>query len=112
MIEAVLFDCDGVLVDSEILAVEVETQMLAEIGLHYDLQDFKARFMGMSDAAFFEALNKDSLTQRGMPLPDDFESMCRQRLYREVGARLTEVEGAAKVVAAIPLLKAVASSST
>src|SRR5215472_9224787 len=111
MIEAVLFDCDGVLVDSEILAVEVETTMLAEIGLHYDVQDFKARFMGMSDAAFFAALDQDSRAQLGSPLPEDFEALCRERLYREVGARLTEVEGAAKAVAALDCAKAVASSS-
>jgi HAD superfamily hydrolase (TIGR01509 family) len=38
--------------------------------------------------------------------------MCRERLYREVGARMTEVEGAAKAVAALGRPKAVASSST
>jgi HAD superfamily hydrolase (TIGR01509 family) len=112
MVEAVLFDCDGVLVDSEVLAVEVETQMLAEIGLHYDIQDFKGRFMGMSDAAFFAALDSDSRAQLGRPLPKNFEVTCRERLYREVGARLKEVEGAAKAVAALHRLKAVASSST
>jgi HAD superfamily hydrolase (TIGR01509 family) len=112
MIEAVLFDCDGVLVDSEILAVEVETQMLAEIGLNYDIQDFKARFMGMSDAAFFAALDSDSFARLGRPLPKNFEVSCRKRLYREVGARLKEVEGAAKTVAALGHPKAVASSST
>jgi HAD superfamily hydrolase (TIGR01509 family) len=111
MVEAVLFDCDGVLVDSEILAVEVETQMLAEIGLRYDIQDFKARFMGMSDAAFFAALDSDSRAQLDQPLPKNFEAMCRHRLYREVGARLKEVEGAAKAVTALNHAKAVASSS-
>ena len=112
MIEAVLFDCDGVLVDSEILAVEVETQMLAEIGLRYDLQDFKARFMGMSDAAFFAALDSDSLAQLGRHLPQNFENTCRERLYREVRARMKEVEGAAEAVVALRKPKAVASSST
>jgi len=56
MVQAVIFDCDGVLVDSEILAHEVETAVLHEIGLHYDRHEFTARFMGMSDAAFFAAL--------------------------------------------------------
>jgi HAD superfamily hydrolase (TIGR01509 family) len=111
MVEAVLFDCDGVLVDSEILALEVETQMLAEIGLHYDLHDFKTRFMGMSDAAFFAALDSDSRAQLGRPLPKNFEVMCRDRLYREVGLRLKEVDGAAKAIAALDRPKAVASSS-
>jgi HAD superfamily hydrolase (TIGR01509 family) len=112
MISAILFDCDGVLVDSEILAVEVETDMLAELGLHYDRHDFKTRFMGMSDKAFFAALNADSITRLGKPLPEKFDERCRQRLYVEVGKRLVEVRGARDAVRAWPRTKAVASSST
>lgn len=112
MIEAVIFDCDGVLIDSEILAVEVETQMLAELGLRYDHQEFKARFMGMSDAAFFAALDVDCRATLDMPLPADFAANCRQRLYREVSARLVEVAGALAAVRALTKRKAVASSST
>lgn len=59
MISAVIFDCDGVLVDSEILAHEVETEVLDSIGLRYDRHEFTARFMGMSDKAFFVALDAD-----------------------------------------------------
>jgi len=112
MIEAVIFDCDGVLVDSEVLAVEVETQMLAELGLVYDHALFKARFMGMSDAAFFAELDADCREKLGIPLPLDFAGRCRERLYREVGVRLVEVAGARKAVAGLTRKKAVASSST
>src|SRR5260221_455350 len=45
MIAAVIFDCDGVLVDIEILAHEVETAILDGIGLHYDRHEFTARFI-------------------------------------------------------------------
>jgi len=109
---AILFDCDGVLVDSEILAVEVETDMLGALGLRYDHHEFKARFMGMSDKAFFAALNADSLAELGRPLPEGFAARCGERLYIEVGKRLTEVTGARDAVLAWPRAKAVASSST
>jgi beta-phosphoglucomutase-like phosphatase (HAD superfamily) len=112
MVKAILFDCDGVLVDSEILAVEVETDMLAALGLHYEHQEFKARFMGMSDRAFFAALDQDSRAQLGRALPPDFERCCRERLYAEVGARLSEVAGAREAVKAVLRAKAVVSSST
>jgi HAD superfamily hydrolase (TIGR01509 family) len=111
MVSAILFDCDGVLVDSEILAVEVETAMLAEAGLKYDEAEFRARFMGMSDAAFFAALNEDSRAQLGRPLPENFQQACSERLGREVRARLREVAGARDAIAALRRAKAVASSS-
>ena len=50
--EAVIFDCDGVLVDSESLALEVELEILAECGLEYDRTDFVSRFMGTADEHF------------------------------------------------------------
>ena len=52
MTKAVIFDCDGVLIDSEIIAVEVEMALLAGHGLGYETAEFKTRFMGMSDKAF------------------------------------------------------------
>jgi HAD superfamily hydrolase (TIGR01509 family) len=111
MVSAILFDCDGVLVDSEILAVEVETAMLAQAGLIYDEAEFRARFMGMSDAAFFAALEADSLAQLGRSLPGNFRQECHDRLGREVRARLTEVTGAREAIADLTKAKAVASSS-
>jgi HAD superfamily hydrolase (TIGR01509 family) len=112
MVGAVLFDCDGVLVDSEILAIEVETALLAEAGLTYDIAEFKTRFMGMSDAAFYAALDADSLARLGRPLPKEFPAECQDRLRREVRGRMKEVAGARSAVEALRGPKAVASSST
>lgn len=109
---AILFDCDGVLVDSEILAVEVETEMLAAHGLHYEIPEFKHRFMGMSDAAFFAELHADALSRTGSPLPDNFATQCIERLYEVVEQRLVEVEGTRLFLRTLPHPKAVASSST
>jgi len=59
MIKAVIFDCDGVLVESEVIAHEVELEVLSAIGMHYDRHDFAIRFMGLSDKAFWAALDAD-----------------------------------------------------
>ncbi len=111
MISAIIFDCDGVLIDSEVLAHEVETAMLAEAGLIYERHDFTTRFMGMSDAAFYAALEAESRARLGRSLPDRFQEKCHARLYREVEARLTEVPGAGRAIASLSRAKAVASSS-
>ena len=56
---AIIFDCDGVLVNSEELVIDVERRFLAEIGLVYDDVEFLTRFVGTSDADFLAALRAE-----------------------------------------------------
>ncbi|MBV8977802.1 MAG: HAD-IA family hydrolase [Alphaproteobacteria bacterium] len=110
-IAAVIFDCDGVLVDSESIAIEAETVLLAAIGLHYETADFVARFMGMSDRAFYAALDADSRALLGRPLPADFRARVDARKRALNAEKLRAVPGAAHAVMRLALRKAVASSS-
>jgi len=108
----VLFDCDGVLVDSEILAHEIETAVLDSIGLHYDRHDFTERFMGMSDAAFFAALEADGRARLGRSIIAEIRPRIDDGLRQAVQDRLSEVPGALRAVSTVRHAKAVASSST
>jgi HAD superfamily hydrolase (TIGR01509 family) len=112
MISAILFDCDGVLVDSEVLAHEVEIAVLAEIGLAYDPRDFKARFMGMSDKAFHAALESDGQTRLGRSILADIVPRMKTLYGAAVETRLAAVAGAHTAVEVVRQAKAVASSST
>jgi HAD superfamily hydrolase (TIGR01509 family) len=112
MISAVIFDCDGVLVDSEVIAHEIETEILGSIGLHYDRHEFTERFMGMSDPAFFAALEADGQARLGRSIIDEIRSRMNEAMRKAVEERLTEVPGALRAVAAVRRAKAVASSST
>jgi len=107
----VIFDCDGVLVDSEILAVEVEIVLLAEVGLIYEPAEYRRRFLGLHDQAFYEALDADYRAFAGRPLPEGFLERTHQKRVTACRERLSEVSGAAEAVAALRLPKAVASSS-
>ena len=109
-INAVLFDCDGVLVDSEVISLEVEIAMLGELGLVFERDDYLSRFMGLSTDAYHAAIDAEGLKQLGRPV----SAVIRQsdRLRQEMVARLTEVPGTTKAVSAVTLPKAIASSGS
>ncbi|MEI9996244.1 MAG: HAD-IA family hydrolase [Rhizomicrobium sp.] len=106
-----IFDCDGVLVDSEIIAHEVEIAVLAEIGLTYDPHDFIIRFMGRSDTAFFELLEADGRARLGRSIVAEIRGPIKARYGKAIAERLAEVPGARAAIQALRLPKAVASSS-
>ena len=96
---------------SEILALEVELEILEGCGLTFEKAEFVRRFMGTADAQFHDLLDAESRSRLGRPLRADFIEMAhdaRKRICRE---KLAEVPGARAVALAIAAPKAVASSS-
>lgn len=91
--EAVIFDCDGVLVDSEVLAIRGERAALETLGLLYTPQDYVRRFVGLHDGAFFAALREDYRALHGRDAPDGFEDRVLDGRRRERHL-LTPVMGA------------------
>jgi len=112
LISAVIFDCDGVLVDSEVLALEVELAILAEQGLSFEREDYVTRFMGLSYQAFHDEIDAEAQKRIGRSISDTIRAELATRLRQTMIARLTEVPGAGAAIAGTSLLKAVASSST
>jgi HAD superfamily hydrolase (TIGR01509 family) len=111
-ISAIIFDCDGVLVDSEVLALEVELAILAEQGLSFEREDYVTRFMGLSYEAFHNVIDAEAQKRLGRSISDNIRGELAQRLRQTMIARLTPVPGAVAAVVGTAQLKAVASSST
>lgn len=102
-IDLVIFDCDGVLVDSEKLAVRVDRKVLADLGWELTESEIVHRFVGRS-AAHFRA---DVEAYLGHALPDDWEAPY-QHLYDEAFER--DLEAVDGVVAALePIMTATAT---
>ncbi len=91
--EAVIFDCDGVLVDSEVLAIRGERAVLETLGLVYSPQDYVRKFVGLHDRAFFEALRADYRQRHEVEAPGDFEDQILAGRGRERHL-LTAIAGA------------------
>ncbi len=91
--EAVIFDCDGVLVDSEALAISGERTALAALGLPYSAEDYVRRFVGLHDRLFFDHLRTDYHDAHGSPAPANFEEQVLDGRRREMH-RLAIIAGA------------------
>ena len=72
-----IFDCDGVLVDSEAITHRVLIEALAELGLDLGLEEAMNLFMG-NTLVQTVAIVEERL---GQPLPEDFFPQWRERLY-------------------------------
>lgn len=93
MFEAIIFDCDGVLVDSEVLAIRGERVALAGMGLEYSPEEYVRRFVGLHDGAFLQQLRADYCARLEGAPPEDFEDRIINGRRREMGA-LTAIDGA------------------
>ena len=106
-VELVIFDCDGVLVDSERLAVRVESRLITELGWPLSEQDVLERFVGRSDA--FMRGEIEAALGRTVPEWDD---LYRDHLRAAFHDELTAVVGVAGAIDALTVATCVASSGT
>lgn len=102
----VIFDCDGVLVDSEKLANNVLAEMLAIYGHQISGDESERRFRGMKLAKCLEILERES----GIQLPRSFEADLRLRMSAVFQDQLKPVEGALRLVKSMQVPFCVASS--
>jgi HAD superfamily hydrolase (TIGR01509 family) len=84
--ELTLFDCDGVLVDSEIIAAKVESKLLTEAGYPISVEEMGERFAGMTWKNILLSIEKEVDIPLSASLIDKSEQLLDQRLAREVKA--------------------------
>jgi HAD superfamily hydrolase (TIGR01509 family) len=106
-LELVIFDCDGVLVDSEPLASELELERFAELGIPMTAAEIAERFMGRS-IAYVNAAIAEHL---GGPVPAERERYWECRYRALLTERLRPIPGVAQALEQITLPVCVASSS-
>jgi len=104
--DLVIFDCDGVLVDSERLAVRVEAEILASLGWPLSRSEIVHRFVGRSAAYMHGEIER----HLGRPIDWDaeFEARYRQAFERD----LLPVDGIIDALDSIKVPYCVASSGS
>ena len=106
-VDLLVFDCDGVLVDSEALVVDVEAQMLTAAGFPITADEIIHRFVGVSYRSMMAALADD----HGRPVPDELAVAVQQAALDQFPTRLRPIDGIARLLDGLDGERCVASSS-
>lgn len=106
--DLVIFDCDGVLVDSEPILNRVFAETLTEAGFQITYEQVTQQFMGKSLATCLAIIEETY----GRPLPPHFIERCKEREFAAFQQELRPVSGIAEALEQISLPKCVASNSS
>jgi HAD superfamily hydrolase (TIGR01509 family) len=102
----IIFDCDGVLVDSELLSCGCLSEVLAGYGIDLGVDEALGLFVGRSVAAV-----REYYQARGTPLPEAFPAELKASVRRTFATSLVPIEGVGAVLQRLRLPICVASSS-
>jgi len=103
--DLVTFDCDGVLIDSELLSSRADRECLAECGIELSVDEIRDRYTGISFAGMVA-----DLEARHGPLPADFADRHRTRLWPLFETELQAIPGVGAVLDSLTCKICVASS--
>jgi HAD superfamily hydrolase (TIGR01509 family) len=105
--DLVIFDCDGVLVDSETISASTLADNLTRIGFPVDLDYVNEHYLGRS----FDMIKADYMRRAGRPLPQGFADTWYRNLFAAFRRDLKPIAGAADVLRRLTIPRCVASSS-
>ena len=107
-LDLVIFDCDGVLVDSEVISCRAHAQTLTRHGYPITEDQVLARFLGVSDREARQIVEAEI----GRRLPDDFEAQVKAATLQFYAGDLRAISHVGDAIGAIGLPRCVASSGT
>lgn len=106
--DLLICDCDGVLIDSEVIACEIDAEMFTAAGFPLTVADVRRRFVGMSQAGMRTVLEREA----GRALPADFDTRLSARLAAAFERELAALPDVRRSVLALGMPRCVASSSS
>jgi HAD superfamily hydrolase (TIGR01509 family) len=106
--DLIIFDCDGVLVDSEIIAAQVESRLLTEAGYPISVEEMGERFAGMTWKNILLQVEQEADIPLSASLLDKSEKLLDQRLERSVKI----IEGVKFALARLTTQRCICSNSS
>ncbi len=111
MKQAIIFDCDGVLVNSEVIAIDTERKLLAQHGLRYEITEYTSRFTGLTEEDYYQELDRDFNAIGKSGLPVGFQETLQREMWRRFQTELAAIDGIEDLLKTHTGKRAVASSS-
>ena len=105
--DLVIFDCDGVLVDSEVISNRIFMESFAELGIVFTLEEILAFGVGKNAVTLAAAIEQEF----GVTLPAGFIEGQRARIMEAFTTELRPIDGVPELLAALSLKRCVASNS-
>ena len=103
----VIFDCDGVLIDSEIVAARLEAEAITALGLPMTAETICSRFAGTTTKEVWQTLEREL----GRPLPPGFFESHLAHVREVFSRELEAIPGARVALEALDRPYCVASST-
>ena len=107
-ISLVIFDCDGVLIDSEVISARMLIDTLVDYGVAVDMSYVAEHFLGRSYPTVLRQIREEF----GIALPGTFEAEYRARLLAAFETDLKVMPGVVDVLRRVRVAKCVATSSS
>jgi HAD superfamily hydrolase (TIGR01509 family) len=106
--DLILFDCDGVLVDSEIIAAQVESKLLRDAGFDITAEDMCVRFAGMDWKNILLTIEQES----DIPLSASLIDKSEKLLDRALADRVKIIDGVKFALSKITERRCICSNSS
>ena len=106
--DLIIFDCDGVLVDSEVISTHTLLDTLAANGLVVDIGYVRKTYLGRS----ISVVKADYFRLTGRALAESFEADFLARLFAAYKTRLVAMEGVKELIASLTVPFCMATSSS
>jgi len=106
--DLIIFDCDGVLVDSEIIAAEVESKLLTDAGYPISTEEMGERFAGMTWRNILFEVEREASIPLSASLLDKSEKLLDLKLANDVQA----IPGVPLALSRLPMPRCICSNSS
>ena len=106
-LDLIIFDCDGVLVDSEIIGIQLTVSLLNQQGVDIDVEKFTRLYSGLAWEALIEQVRRDT----GITLSATIGQHFYPQLMAAFATRLERVAGSFEVISKITTAKCICSNS-